>query len=132
MKWLYEKKMNNLPQEIKLIEYCSLASNKGNKYGYDKSTFKNKTFIGLGCDCLNSDYKSFNGNDCTHAAIPQDSYLIDMIKQELIFDENNLNDFSEDKRNAIKRYNKSIDYEQTCNDALYFFNRDDMDPIDWF
>ena len=132
MKWIYEKKMNNLPQEIKLIEYCSLASNKGNKYGYDKSTFKNKTFIGLGCDCLNSDYKSFNGNDCTHAAIPQDSYLIDMIKQELIFDENNLNDFSEDKRNAIKRYNKSIDYEQTCNDALYFFNRDDMDPIDWF
>ena len=132
MKWLYEKKMNNLTQEIKLIEYCSLSSNKGNKYGYDKSTFKNKTFIGLACDCLNPDYKSFNGNDCTHAAIPQDSYLIDMIKQELIFDDNNLYDFSKDKRDAIKRYNKSIDYEQTCNEALYFFNRDDMDPIDWF
>ena len=132
MKWLYEKKMNNLPQEIKLIEYCSLASNKGNKYGYDRSTFKNKTFIGLPCDCLNPDYKSFNDIDCTHAAIPQDSYVIDMIKKEIIFDENNLNVFSEDKRNAIKRYNKSIDYEQTCNEALYFFHRDDMDPVDWF
>ena len=132
MKWLYEKKMNNLTQDIKLIEFCSLVSNKGNKYGYNKETFKNKTFIGLACDCLNPDFKSYNDKDCQHAGVPQDSYMIDMIKQELIFDENHLNNFTEDKKKAIKQYNRSIDYEQTCNNALYYFNREDMDPIDWF
>ena len=52
-----------------------------------------------------------------------------MIKQELIFDENHLNNFTEDKKKAIKQYNRSIDYEQTCNEALYYFNREDMDPM---
>ena len=132
MKWLYEKKMNNLNQTIKLVEYCALTGKEGNKYAYNKDTFKNKTFVGLTCDCINPDNKSYNKIDCTHSAIPQDSYLIDMIKQELIFDEKNLNDFNEDKRNAIKIYNKAFDYEQTCNEALYYFNREDMDPIDWF
>ena len=132
MKWLYEKKMNNLSQEIKLIEYCALAGKEGNKYAYNKDTFKNKTYIALTCNFINEDYKSFNSIDCIHSAIPQDSYVIDLIKKELIFDENNLNDFNEDKRKAIKLYNKSIDYEQTCNEALYYFNREDMDPVDWF
>ena len=132
MKWLYEKKMNNLKQNIKLIEYCALTGKEGNKYGYNKDTFKNKTFIGLTCDCINPDYKSYNRNKCHHAAIPLDSYLIEMIKQEIIFDENNINDNNEDKRKAINNYNKSFDYEQTCNEALYYFNREDMYPIDWF
>ena len=132
MKWLYEKKMNNLSQEIKLIEFCALAGKDGSKYAYNKDTFKNKTYIGLKCDCINEDFKSFNEIDCTHSSIPRDSVLIDMIKNELIIDENNLNDFNDDKRNAIKIYNKSIDYEQTCNEALYYLNREDMDPVDWF
>ena len=132
MKWLYEKKMNNLNQTIKLIEYCSLIGKEGNKYAYNKNTFKNKTFIGLACDCINPDYKSYNKKVCAHSSIPQDSFLIDMIKQEIIFDDNNLKEFNENKKNAIKNYNKSFDYEQTCNEALYYFNREDMDPIDWF
>ena len=131
LKWLYEKKIYNLPQEIKLIEYCSLISKEGNKYAYNKDTFKNKTFVGLTCNCINPDYKSYNSNDCAHATIIQDSYLLDMLKNEFLFDEN-YNNFSEEKKKAIKQYSKSIDYEQTCNDALYYLNREDMDEIDWF
>ena len=131
MKWLYEKKMNNLNQTIKLIEYCSIAGKEG-KYSYNTNTFKNKTFIAITCNCINPDNKSYNDIDCTHAASPKDSYIIELIKNEIIFDENNLNDFNEDKKKAIKSYNKSFDYEQTCNEGLYFLNREDMEPIDWF
>ena len=132
MKWLYEKKMNNLPQTIKLIEYCSLVSKEGNKYAYNNETFKDKIFVGLNCDCLNPDFKSYNDNDCTHSAIPHDSYLNLFIQNEIAYDENNLNIFSEEKRKAIKRYDKKFDYEQTCNEALYLINKDDMDQVDWF
>ena len=132
MKWLYEKKMNKLEQKIKLIEYCSLAGNEGNKYAYNSNTFKDKTFIALTCDCINSDNKSYNNVDCSHAAIPKDSHLIEMIKKEILFDENNLSDFNDDKKKAIKLYKHSFDYEQTCNNALYYFLREDMDQIDWF
>ena len=130
MKWLYDKKMNNLTQNIKLIEYCSLLGKEGNKYAYNHTTFKNKTFIGLACACINPDYKSYSG-DCAHTIILKDPFLLDMIKNEIIYDENN-GDFNENVRKAIKSYNKSIDYEQICNNALYYLNREDMDPIDWF
>ena len=132
MKWLFEKKTKNLPQTIKLIEYCSFAGIKGNKYAYDHNTFKDKTYIALSCDCINPDNKSFNSIDCTHSAIPQDSYVIDLVKKEIITDEKNLEEFTQDKRNAIKIYDSNFDYEQSCNDALYFLNRDDMDQVDWF
>ena len=131
MKWLYDKKINNLTQNIKLIEYCSLMAKEGNKYAYNKDTFKNKTFVGLTCSCINPDYKSYNGNDCAHSTIIQDNYLLDMLKNEFAFDENN-NNFNENIKKAIKLYNKTINYEQTCNEALFYFNIEDMDPIDWF
>jgi hypothetical protein len=131
MKWLYDKKMNNLTQDIKLIEYCSLVSKEGSKYAYNKNTFKNKTFVGLDCECINSDYKSYNNHDCTHSTIAKDSYLLDMVKNEFLSDDKNLN-YNENIKKAIKSYNKSINYEQVCNEALYYFNRDDMDQIDWF
>ena len=132
MKWLFEKKIKNLPQTIKLIEYCSFAGKEGNKYAYDHNTFKDKTYIALSCDCINPDNKSFNSIDCTHSAIPQDSYVIDLVKKEIITDEKNLEEFTQDKRNAIQIYDSNFDYEQSCNDALYFLNRDDMDQVDWF
>ena len=132
MKWLYEKKLKNLPQVIKLIEYCSFAGKEGNKYAYDPKTFKDKTYIALGCDCINPDNKSFNNVNCAHSAIPRDSFVINIIKREIMIDDKNLEEFTEDKRNAIINYDSEFDYEQSCNDALYFFNRDDMDPVDWF
>ena len=131
MKWLFEKKMKNLEQDIKLIEYCSFAGKEG-KYAYNTQTFKNKSYIALSCDCINPDNKSFNKKDCHHSAIPQDSFVINLIKNEIIIDDKNLEDFSEDKRNAIKEYDVNFNYEQKCNDALYLFNREDMDEIDWF
>ena len=131
MKWLYEKKTKNLPQTIKLIEFCSFAGKEG-KYAYDKKTFKDKTYVAISCDCINPDNKSFNKKDCNHSASPQDIYIINLIKDEIITDEKNLEDFNDNKREAIKNYDSNLDYEQTCNDALYFFNRDDMDQVDWF
>ena len=131
MKWLFEKKMKHLNQDIKLIEYCSFAGKEG-KYAYNHSTFKNKTYIALSCDCINPDNKSFNDKDCQHSAIPQDSFVINLVKNEIITDEKNLEDFNDDKREAIKEYDANFNYEQKCNDALYFFNKEDMDEIDWF
>ena len=81
---------------------------------------------------MNPDFKRYNDNDCTHSAIPHDSYLNLFIQNEIAYDENNLNIFSEEKRKAIKRYDKKFDYEQTCNEALYLINKDDMDQVDWF
>ena len=131
MKWLFEKKMKHSNTDIKLIEYCSFAGKEG-KYAYNHSTFKNKTYIALSCDCINPDNKSFNDKDCHHSAIPQDSFVINLVKNEIITDEKNLEDFNDDKREAIKEYDANFNYEQKCNDALYFFNKEDMDEIDWF
>ncbi len=64
--------------------------------------------------------------------MPKDSFVINLIKNELLIDDKNLEEFSEDKRNAIKNYDKNFDYEQTCNDALYLLNKEDMDQSDWF
>ena len=132
MKWLYEKKIKNLPQDIKLIEYCSFAGNEGNKYAYNPSTFKDKTYVALSCDCINEDNKSFNDVDCAHSGIPRDSHVINLIKNEIITDDKNVEEITEDKRNAIKAYDSKFDYEQNCNNALYYLNREDMDEIDWF
>jgi len=131
MKWLYEKKIKNLNQDIKLIEYCSFAGKEG-KYAYNHSTFKDKSYIALSCDCINPDNKSFNNKDCHHSAIPQDSFVINLIKNEIIIDDKNLEDFNDDKREAIKEYDINFNYEQACNEALYLFNKEDMDEIDWF
>ena len=132
MKWLYEKKIKNLPQTIKLIEYCAFTGKEGNKYAYDKNTFKNRTYVSISCDCINEDNKSFNDGSCTHSSMPKDSFVINLIKNELLIDDKNLEEFTEDKRNAIKNYDINYDYEQTCNDALYLLNKEDMDQSDWF
>ena len=131
MKWLFEKKMKNLKQDIKLIEYCSFAGKEG-KYAYNHETFKDKSYIALSSDCINEGNKSFNDKICYHSAIPQDSFVINLVKNEIITDDKNLEDFNEDKRNAIKEYNINFNYEQKCNDALYFFNKEDMTDVDWF
>lgn len=48
--------------------------------------------------------------------MPKDCYVINLIKNEIITNDKILEEFSEDKRNAIKSYDKNYDYEQTCND----------------
>ena len=48
--------------------------------------------------------------------MPKDCYVINLIKNEIITNDKILEEFSEDKRNAIKSYDKNYDYEQTYND----------------
>ena len=65
-------------------------------------------------------------------SIPKDSCFINLIKKEIITDDKNLEGFIEDKRNAIKNYDKNYDYQQTFNDAFYLLYKEDMDQFYWF
>ena len=51
--------------------------------------------------------------------ITKDSCFINLIKKEIITDDKNLEELIEDKRNAIKSYDKNYDYQQQCIDAFY-------------
>ena len=48
--------------------------------------------------------------------MPKDCYVINLIKNEIITNHKILEEFSENKRNVIKSYDKNYDYEQTYND----------------
>ena len=131
LKWLYEKKMNNLTQKIKLVEYCSSIGKPGNKYAYDHETYGDKDFIALSCECINEDHKSYDDVDsCLHSGMIGDESIINFVANEVLFDDNNLVTYNDEKKNAIKDYSKSIDYEQGCNEGLYQLYQEDMDQIE--
>ena len=131
LKWLYDKKINNLTQNIKLVEYCASIGKQGNKYAYDHETYGNKTFIALSCECINEDHKSYgNVDNCLHSGMVGDKYVLEFIANEILFDDNNLVTYSDEKKKAIKDYSKNIDYEQGCNEALYQLFQEDMEKIE--
>ena len=117
MKWLYDKKEQNLPQKLTLVEYCSQL-NKG-QYGYKEGT--NQTFYAIGCDCLTSSntYKDSTSN-CSHAKMLSDGKLIEYLKT-LVYDKNDTTGKTKGKENAIKKYNKKLDYLNECNYKLKEF-----------
>jgi len=115
LKWIYDKKENNLPQNIRLIEFCSRLSKSG-RYKYNPK--KEQKFAAIGCGCLNSRgvYKS-SFKSCTHAAMIADDDLIDYVfsvvddpKESVIVTEN--------KMKAVNAYSSSINYESVCNKKL--------------
>lgn len=115
LKWLYDKKVNNLPQNITLVEYCSLLA-ENDKYGYDEKN-PNKIFFGLGCDCLkNKTYKK----GCDHAPMMIDNVLIDYIKT-LIYPKNDQEEHFDEKREALLRYKFDSDYSKVCSYKLKEF-----------
>ena len=77
-KWIYDKKKNNINQNIKLIEYCSRLS-KSEKYKYDPN--KDQNFAALGCKCLNEKKNVYDSDteECTHAETIRDESVIEYI-----------------------------------------------------
>ena len=115
LKWIYDKKKQNLPQKIRLIEYCSRLAKS--KYKYDAT--KNQNFAALDCSCLNSNnkYKKSIGS-CTHAAMLSDDSLIDYVAT-IVNDPKEYAMVTASKKTAVSKYISFINYESICNNALY-------------
>ena len=88
------------------------------KYKFNPNIEQN--FIALGCTCLKSSnvYKD-SIDDCQHAEMINDEKLIEYIIS--VVDDPKVNNdlYNQNKINALKSYNKEIDYETTCNYDLF-------------
>lgn len=126
MKWIYDKyysKENEiLPQNIQVIEYCSLLSTKGDKYLFNKNAETLQEFSVLSCDCLDSDglykTKETSSNHCNHSNMINDSKVIKFL-EDIITNENfQIND---DVIETVKNYKNNLSYEDECNNDLLKF-----------
>ena len=72
LKWIYDKKRNNLTQKIRLVEYCSKLSAN---FPYNEDN----NFISLGCECLKKD-KYNDLDNCNHQYMLFDSNIFSYIK----------------------------------------------------
>ena len=126
LKWLYDKKMNNLTQTIQLVEYCSMMSKQGSSYVYNKSLPYEQEFVAIGCDCLDEDNLydinlTTKKNACEHGRLPGDSKIIQLI-ENYIQDEKNTNyttPIENDKLTSLNNYSNSMDYKVQCNTNLF-------------
>ena len=122
-KWLYDKKVNNLKQEIHLVEFCSKLGKSG-KYKFDEE--KSKIFSAISCDCIDkkNNYVS-NVNPCNHGAMVSDSFIVKYVEAVV----NNKTEsivVSKDKKNAVDDYNPNLNYVYECNNDLkYMFLNED-------
>lgn len=118
LKWIYDKKKNNLTQEIKLVEYCSRLSKSG-QYKYNPN--KNQNFAAISCRCLdeNNVYKDDNEiNKCSHAGMLQDEYLFNYIFS-VVNDPKEKTVVTDSKKKAANNYNQKNDYVGVCNKDIY-------------
>ena len=118
LKWIYDKKKNNLNQRIRLIEYCSRLHKD---FPYNKDS----NFISIGCQCLNEDnlYEKFGG--CNHQMMLLDTNLISLLSK-IIKEESNI---TEDRIMAAKSIFEKKDYEKICNKQLYTFAHSYKRPV---
>ena len=115
LKWIYDKKENKLPQNIRLIEYCSRLSKSG-KYKYDAK--KNQKFAALGCGCINlKGYYIKSIGSCVHASMIGDDDLIDYIIS-VVDDPKETPTVTSQKKISAKNYKSNINYESVCNSKL--------------
>ena len=117
LKWIYEKKKKNLPQKIKLIEYCSRIAKSG-QYKYDPN--KNQNFAALSCRCIKSKENIYKKSisKCSHGDMLQDDNLIEYLVS-VVFDAKELNLITDSKKKAVKDYDSKFDYTKECNDDIY-------------
>ena len=112
LKWIYEKKTNNLSPKFKLVEYCSRLGKSG-KYAFNPNI--EQSFIALGCSCLNKNnqYDSSYG-DCEHASMINDDTFIDYLLS--VVDDPKIDiTYSAAKKKAILNYNGNSNHESLCN-----------------
>lgn len=106
LKWIYQKQKNNLPQNIKLIEYCSRLSLTNIQVPYFKP---------IKCNCINGNGYGDNLDDCSHQNMLSDKYLFRYIIDEITRDEKNI----ENIKKAMEIYSTSKNYLKECNRELY-------------
>jgi len=110
LKWIYEKKKKNLPQNIKLVEYCSRLA---------KSDPKLANFKPISCQCLSKDnYYTDSLNECSHQDMLTDQNLFNYIIDETISNEES-EQIIKNKIGAITEYSTQKDYMGLCNLKLY-------------
>jgi hypothetical protein len=121
LKWIYDKyndKDNVLPQNIQLVEFCSLLSKSGKEYLYDKKAKTPQEFSVLSCDCLDSDglYKTeeTSANKCSHSEMISDKKIIKFIEDNLIDEDFQ---FGEEIVDFLKNF-RNVNYEDECNKDL--------------
>ncbi len=133
LRWLYEKKKNNLPQNITFVEYCSLLGTQDGEFKFNKDDL-NKEYSAIGCDCIDDsknffDHKKITTDVCSHSSMLSDSKIVKFTEAFLIDDKND--DYSDknlesSKVEAVKRYKKDYDYEGTCNQELMDIDLSDI------
>ena len=116
LKWIYDKKKNNLPQKIRLIEYCSRLF-KSDKYNYDPN--KDQNFAALKCACLNSNNEYYSViSSCNHAGMIGTKDFIDYVIS-ISDDPKEEATVTTSKRLSARNYRSTLDYENICNNALF-------------
>ena len=106
LKWIYDKKTNNLNQNIKLVEFCSKLQND---FPYNETN----NFVGLGCSCLkNNNYKDID--ECEHQSMLSDTNLLSYLKNVFSNDVN----ITQDRINAANQSLNEKNYEEICNVKL--------------
>ena len=123
LKWIYDKKKNNLLQNIKLIEYCSRLAKSG-QYKYNPNIEQN--FGAISCRCLKQDENVYlNSEDdiknCSHAGMLQDENLFNYIYSVVNDPKENINDNFDSKKEAVNKFRQKgkEKYEEICNEDLY-------------
>lgn len=117
LKWIYEKQKNNLPQKIKLVEYCSRLANSG---------FNLPNFKPISCQCLSKSNEYTDPlSDCSHQDMLTDQKLFEYIIGETMSNEES-EEIINNKKEAISKYSSKKDYMDLCNLKLYnIINRDE-------
>ena len=97
LKWIYDKQKDDLPQNIRLVEYCSRLK------GYFHYNVNTK-FVPLGCKCLKEHENIYTDfNDCDHQKMLLDQSLLSYINGIIFSKKNNTNNIiPEDLINPAK------------------------------
>lgn len=114
-KWIYDKEKNKLPQNIRLVEYCSRI---------DGSKLLLSDFIPISCSCIENNVYKDNLEDCDHQNMLKDEknlfyYIYDEISEDKF-------EFGE-KLDAIKNYSLTKDYLGDCNYKLFVYSNNEKE-----
>ena len=120
LKWIYDKKNKNLPQKIKLVEYCSRLAQSG-QYAYNSNEDQN--FAAISCRCLDEKKNVYEKkiDKCDHAQMLQDENLFNYIFSVINDPRGTINDNIDIKKEVVKNYdpNEAQQIEEICNEELY-------------
>jgi hypothetical protein len=120
LKWIFDKKKNDLPQNIRLVEYCSRLNKD---FPYKESS----NFIALGCKCLDKKTNSYENDfeDCNHQKMLLDPDLISYLYKII----SNDTKITEDRKKAIEEAFEEKDYENICNLKLLNYSNVTYDSV---